>query len=226
MEPSGHSLEDQFREFGRGLDGAHPPALHDLPGDGSCPALLPVLTKDPLEITFLEVVHEIAGTARGSRVEPHVEGPRPLEAEAPFRSINLVGRQAEIEDHSVDSLDAGPFQDRIEIREVRTDSLKVGIGPQSLAGCCKSGRIQVDSQDPPAGTDSLQDGLGEAPATQVRIDIDPSPPGIQQFQKLLKENRSVLIALHVSSVTKIVCEIPLGLPLSALEDLSIPQLGV
>jgi len=51
-------------------------------------------------------------------------------------------------------------------------------------------------------------------------------PWTQLFQKLANENRTVEIAFHVHSLTKVIREVPDGLALAFLESLRVPKLSV
>src|SRR5436190_12572659 len=148
-------LEDAFRRMSvseagrggnRGLDRLHKVArplerlllaaahdrLRNLPGV----ALLAVPLEDRRQVTFVRFVHDAGGADVGGRIHAHVERRVRRVREAPFRTVDLHRRDAEVEQDRVGldtvlckllehdgevaakeaRLDAGAFREAVEVR--------------------------------------------------------------------------------------------------------------
>jgi hypothetical protein len=72
------------------------------PGDLSRPRLLPVLAKHIAQVTLAPAVDDLLCSEAALRVHSHVERALVPEAKAPLGRVDLMGRDAEVEQQPVD----------------------------------------------------------------------------------------------------------------------------
>ena len=99
---SRHDGLDGVREFARRRQRLNHAVAHEPGSDLSRGGLFAVFTENPLELIPAQRVHEIGGSDRAIRIEPHVERSIVLKTEPARSRVELVRRDAEIKQCSVD----------------------------------------------------------------------------------------------------------------------------
>src|SRR5207247_2043586 len=92
------------------------------------------LVQEARQLVLLRGVHEIGRRLAARRVEAHVEGLVPLEAEAAARLVELVAGHPEVEEHRArltNAVLAGHARELTEVRARERDALRVACQPSA-----------------------------------------------------------------------------------------------
>ena len=131
--------------------------------------------------------------ARG--IHAHVERPHALVAEAAGRVVDLHRRDAEIREHDVHAaktLGGEHLQQSREGAATRRERVGGEAGGADLRfGPLQLHRIQIESDQPAAGLDAIEDRLRVAAATKRAIDGEAARLRLRATQHLLDHDRKV-----------------------------------
>ncbi len=161
-------------------------ARHDELCDPARPTLLAVLTQDPLELSFVEPVHDPRRVECGSGVHPHVQGTLAAEAESAFGGVELDARETEVEKDHIRRHKAGPSREGVQVAETTmNDDRRRPVSGQRRSRGLDGGGIAVDPEQPAAWLDPFQDLAGVARLPHGAVDRDRTRLGLEQLYYLL-----------------------------------------
>src|SRR5690606_2262696 len=122
---------------------------------------------------------------------------------SPFRTVELVRREAQVKEGPIDPLDAHPIEDPGEVAKVAPgDDHSIAKSFEPRLCSCERLRITVDPQESSMGTHPLQQCLGVSPAPRRTIDGRTASFGRKVVNHRFEQHRLMRKHPHPSSLPK------------------------
>src|SRR5690606_24587388 len=132
--------------------GPLPAGGDDKAGDAIGPPLLPVLLDNAGKAPLVQLGEKVGGAFGGVGIHAHVEGDGPPVRKSPFRTVELVRREAQVKEGPIDPLDAHPIEDPGEVAKVAPgDDHSIAKSFEPRLCSCERLRITVDPQESSMG---------------------------------------------------------------------------
>ena len=122
-----HGLADDVNELARPLNGLLHALLDDELRDAAAPALLAVVVEDAVELLLAVRVDDIVRRELRLRVHAHVERRVVHVRETALRRVNLMRRDTEVEDDTVDKRCALRLENLLEMREIAVHDVHTAL---------------------------------------------------------------------------------------------------
>jgi hypothetical protein len=167
---------DNRSKIARRSDVLAPPALDDRSSDWSCPLFLTISIKNVGKVGSRQRIDESSRARTISTiVESHIEWPGRTESETPLGGFELIRRQAEIEQDTIDrgkSLPARRSLDRCVGGMNESDS--IAKMAETNSSPFESGRVEIEAKQPTIRGRPLQYRFGVAASTEGSVDVTPA----------------------------------------------------
>ena len=152
---------------------------YDAPRDGTRAPLLAVAPDHVGQVRLVHGVDQVGGGLAAGRVEAHVEGAVAGEGEAAVGVRELIGGEAEVQEHTVHRKQVRRGRERGEIGEVvlaGNETARRDGDDQPIGHACQRRGVGVNAEHAGIGGAALEDQRGVAAAAEGAVDVVPARP--------------------------------------------------
>ncbi len=183
---AGNGRLDRGDEVGDGADRVPVSTSDDLRGDRAGVSFLAVVLQGPCDLVGFERFESFVGRLAPRLVEPQVE--RAVRAEAePAAALQLVGGEAEVEQHAVGVVEPEFGEDVEEVGMGGVDEVGVRSG-DLLGGEFEHRRVAVESDEGAGVAEAFQEGGRVPSAAHGAVDDDLPWLDVEEVQHLPQQH--------------------------------------